>query len=149
MDYFRLFYEYFEEKVSDFLFVKSGSVIIFFLYNLVANFAREYESSHDRLTAHINVLVRALIYISALVLVDSRTFKYCFNITRPGNNLDNNDHWSFYHVYGILYKVFYVYYFKAVLYDWRKLIIKCFCNSYSNNWESKRFKNSYSMKLIK
>ena len=56
MDYFRLFYEYFEEKVSDFLFVKSGSVIIFFLYNLVANFAREYESSHDRLTAHINVL---------------------------------------------------------------------------------------------
>ena len=48
MDYFRLFYEYFEEKVSDFLFVKSGSVIIFFLYNLVANFAREYESSHDR-----------------------------------------------------------------------------------------------------
>ena len=47
MDYFRLFYEYFEEKVSDFLFVKSGSVIIFFLYNLVANFAREYESSHD------------------------------------------------------------------------------------------------------
>ena len=56
MDYFRLFYEYFEEKVSDFLFVKSGSVIIFFLYNLVANFAREYESSHDRLIAHINVL---------------------------------------------------------------------------------------------
>ena len=49
MDYFRLFYEYFEEKVSDFLFVKSGSVIIFFLYNLVANFAREYEieSSHE------------------------------------------------------------------------------------------------------
>ena len=48
MDYFRLFYEYFEEKVSDFLFVKSGSVIIFFLYNfIVANFAREYESSHD------------------------------------------------------------------------------------------------------
>ena len=48
VDYFRLFYEYFEEKVSDFLFVKSGSVIIFFLYNLVANFAREYESSHDQ-----------------------------------------------------------------------------------------------------
>ena len=47
MDYFRLFYEYFEEKVSDFLFVKSGSVIIFFWYNLVPNFAREYESSHD------------------------------------------------------------------------------------------------------
>ena len=47
MDYFRLFYEYFEEKVSDFLFVMSGSVIIFFLYNLVANFAREYESSHE------------------------------------------------------------------------------------------------------
>ena len=39
VDYFRLFYEYFEEKVSDFLFVKSGSVIIFFWYNLV----REYE----------------------------------------------------------------------------------------------------------
>jgi hypothetical protein len=34
---FRLFYEYIEEKVSDFLFVKSGSVIIFFWYNLVAN----------------------------------------------------------------------------------------------------------------
>ena len=48
MDYFHLFYEYIEEKVSDFLFVKSGSVIIiFFWYNLVANFAREYESSHD------------------------------------------------------------------------------------------------------
>ena len=62
MDYFRLFYEYFEEKVSDFLFVKSGSVIIFSLYNLVANFAREYESSHDRLTAHINVLSK-LFYI--------------------------------------------------------------------------------------
>ena len=62
MDYFRLFYEYFEEKVSDFLSVKSGSVIIFFLYNLVANFAREYESSHDRLTAHINVLSK-LFYI--------------------------------------------------------------------------------------
>ena len=62
MDYFRLFYEYFEEKVSDFLFVKSGSVIIFFWYNLVANFAREYESSHDRLTAHINVLSK-LFYI--------------------------------------------------------------------------------------
>ena len=43
MDYFRLFYEYFEEKVSDFLFVKSGGVIIFFLYNLVANFARELD----------------------------------------------------------------------------------------------------------
>jgi hypothetical protein len=26
----------------------SGSVIIFFWYNLVANFAREYEGSHDR-----------------------------------------------------------------------------------------------------
>ena len=62
MDYFRLFYEYFEEKVSDFLFVKSGSVIIFFLYNLVANFAREYESSHDRLIAQINVLSK-LFYI--------------------------------------------------------------------------------------
>ena len=62
MDYFRLFYEYFEEKVSDFLFVKSGSVIIFFWYNLVANFAREYESSHDRLTAHMNVLSK-LFYI--------------------------------------------------------------------------------------
>jgi hypothetical protein len=42
VDYFRLFYEYIEEKVSDFLFVKSGSVIIFFWYNLVANFSREY-----------------------------------------------------------------------------------------------------------
>ena len=62
MDYFRLFYEYFEEKVSDFLFVKSGSVIIFFWYNLVPNFAREYESSHYRLTAHINVLSK-LFYI--------------------------------------------------------------------------------------
>ena len=60
MDYFRLFYEYFEEKVSDFLFVKSGSVIIFFLYNLVANFAWEYESSLT--TAHINVLSK-LFYI--------------------------------------------------------------------------------------
>jgi hypothetical protein len=30
VDYFRLFYEYFEEKVSDFLFIKSGSVITFF-----------------------------------------------------------------------------------------------------------------------
>ena len=48
MDYFRLFYEYIQEKVSDFLFVKSGSVIIFFWYIfIVANFAREYESSHD------------------------------------------------------------------------------------------------------
>jgi hypothetical protein len=27
VDYFRLFYEYFEEKVSDFLFVNSGGVI--------------------------------------------------------------------------------------------------------------------------
>ena len=84
--------------------------------------------------------------ISALILVDFRTFKYCFSITRPGNNLDTM---TIDHVYGILYKVFYVYYFKAVLYDWQKLIIKCFCNSYSNNWESKHFKNSYSMKLIK
>jgi hypothetical protein len=47
VDYFHLFYEYFEEKVSDFLFVKSGSVIIFFWHNLVASFAREYEGSHD------------------------------------------------------------------------------------------------------
>ena len=76
MDYFRLFYEYFEEKVSDFLFVKSGSVIIFFLYNLVANFAREYESSHD---SSYKCFGQGAIYISALVLVDSRTFKYCFN----------------------------------------------------------------------
>ena len=63
------------------------------------------------MTAHINVLV------------DSRTFKYCFNIiTRPGNNLDTMtiDHFTMY----MVYKVFYVYYFKAVLYDWRKLIIK-------------------------
>ena len=44
------------------VFVKSGSVIIFFCYNLVANFARVYEST--LMTAHINVLV------------DSRTFKY-------------------------------------------------------------------------
>ena len=81
-----MFYEYFEEKVSDFLFVKSASVIIFFWYNLVANFAREYESSRE---AHINVLV------------DSRTFKYCFNITRPGNNLDTMtiDHFTMYTVY--------------------------------------------------
>ena len=62
MGYFRLFYEYFEEKVSDFLFVKLFvlvlfcKVFIFFWYNLVANFSREYESAHDRLTAHINVL---------------------------------------------------------------------------------------------
>jgi hypothetical protein len=55
MVYVRLFYEYIEEKVSDFLFVKSGSVIIFFWYNLVANFAWEYESSlMTGLTAHIN-----------------------------------------------------------------------------------------------
>ena len=49
MDYFRVVFvnEYFEEKVSDFLFVKSGSVIVFFRYNLVANFVREYENSHD------------------------------------------------------------------------------------------------------
>ena len=45
MDYFHLFYEYIEEKVSEFLFVKSGSVIIFFWHNLVASFAREYEGS--------------------------------------------------------------------------------------------------------
>ena len=45
MDYFHLFYEYIEEKVSEFLFVKSGSVIIFFWHNLVATFAREYEGS--------------------------------------------------------------------------------------------------------
>ena len=53
------------------------------------------------MTAHINVLVRALIYISALVLVDSRTFKYCFNITRPGNNLDTMtiDNFTMYTVY--------------------------------------------------
>ena len=61
MDYFRLFYEYFKEKVSDSLFVKFGSVIIFFWCNLVANFAREYESSHDRLTAHI--ILSKLFYI--------------------------------------------------------------------------------------
>ena len=101
MDYFRLFYEYFEEKVSDFLFVKSGSVIIFFLYNLVANFAREYESSHD--SSYKCFGQGAYIYklISALVLVDSRTFKYCFNITRPGNNLDTMtiDHFTIYTVY--------------------------------------------------
>ena len=66
MDYFRLFYEYFEEKVSDFLFVKSGSIVIFFLYNLVANFAREYESSHDRLTAHINVLAKIFYILIAI-----------------------------------------------------------------------------------
>jgi hypothetical protein len=66
VNYFRLFYEYFEEKVSDFLFVKSGSVIIFFLYNLVANFAREYESSHDRLTAHINVLSKLFCILIAI-----------------------------------------------------------------------------------
>jgi hypothetical protein len=54
VDYFRLFYEYIEEKVSDFLFVKSGSVIIFFWYNLVPNFACEYESSlMTGFTAHI------------------------------------------------------------------------------------------------
>ena len=47
MYYFRLFYEYFEEKVSDFLFINSGSVIIFFWHNLVAKFAREYEGSND------------------------------------------------------------------------------------------------------
>jgi hypothetical protein len=52
VDYFHLFYEYFEEKVSDFLFVKSGSVIIFFWYNLVASFAREYEAALI-MTAHI------------------------------------------------------------------------------------------------
>jgi hypothetical protein len=38
VDYFRLFYEYFEEKVRLF--------ICLVWYNLVANFAREYESSH-------------------------------------------------------------------------------------------------------
>jgi hypothetical protein len=47
VDYFRLFYEYVEEKVNDFLFVKSGSVIFFWYNFIVANFAREYESSHD------------------------------------------------------------------------------------------------------
>ena len=53
------------------------------------------------MTAHINVLFV--------------WFKYCFNIiTRPGNNLDTMtiDHFTMYTVY----KVFYVYYFKAVLY---------------------------------
>ena len=109
MDYFRLFYEYFEEKVSDFLFVKSGSVIIFFLYNLVANFAREYESSHD--SSYKCFGQGAYIqYISALVLVDSRTFKYCFkfNITRPGNNLDTMtiDHFTMYTVHSILCLLF-------------------------------------------
>ena len=41
------------------------------------------------MTAHINVLV------------DSRKFKYCFNITRPGNNLDTMtiDHFTMYTVY--------------------------------------------------
>ena len=51
------------------------------------------------------------------------------------------DHFTMYTVY----KVFYVFYFKAgqiIHVDWRKLIIKCFCNSYSNNWESKRFKTA-------
>ena len=80
MDYFRLFYEYFEEKVSDFLSVKSGSVIIFFLYNLVANFAREYESSHDS---------------------SYKCFGQGAYITRPGNNLDTMtiDHFTMYTIY--------------------------------------------------
>jgi hypothetical protein len=88
--YFRLFYEYFEEKVSDFLFVKSGSVIIFFWYNLVANFAREYESSHDN-----------------NVLVDSRTFKYFFIvlIMCPNYSLDGLlmtiDNFTMYTVYKV------------------------------------------------
>jgi hypothetical protein len=54
VDYFHLFYEYFEEKVSDFLFVKSGSVIIFFWHNLgtiifLAQlfFSGTNEGSHD------------------------------------------------------------------------------------------------------
>jgi hypothetical protein len=74
VDYFRLFYEYFEEKVSDFLFVKCGSVIIFqFWYNLVANFAREYESSHGRFS-HVSI------------------FLYCFNNVSklfPGRVIDD------------------------------------------------------------
>ena len=44
-----------------------------------------------------------------------------------------------------VYKVFYVYYFKAgqiINGYWRKLI-EYFCiNSYSNNWESKHFKTA-------
>jgi hypothetical protein len=88
--HFRLFYKYFEEKVSDFLFVKSGSVIILFWYNLVANFAREYESSHDN-----------------NVLVDSRTFKYFFIVLIMFPNyslhglLMTIDHFTMYTVYKV------------------------------------------------
>ena len=90
------------------------------------------------MTAHINVLV------------DSRTFKYCFNITRPGNNLDTItiDHFTMYTVYCTKY-------FMSIISKQYCTIGEnyCnsngFCNSYSNNWESKRFKNSYSIKLIK
>jgi hypothetical protein len=110
VDYFRRFYEHFEEKVSDFLFVKCGSVIIFqFWYNLVANFAREYESSHGRFS-HVSYFFIVLIM--------------CPNYSLDGL-LMTIDHFTVYTVY----KVFYVYYFKAgqiINGDWRKLIIKYF-----------------------
>jgi hypothetical protein len=60
VDYFHRFYEYIEEKVSGFLFVKSDSVI-FFWHNLVATFAWAHaEGSHDSSyhMAHINVFFK-------------------------------------------------------------------------------------------
>jgi hypothetical protein len=107
--YFRLFYEYFEEKVSKFLFVKSGSVIIFFWYNFVANFAREYERSHDN-----------------NVLVDSRTFKYFFIVLIIVQIIPWMGYWwPLIILPCIRYtKYFYVYYFKAVL---------CYCTN--DQWQ--------------
>ena len=65
MDYFHLFYEYFEEKVSDFLFVKSGSEIIFFWHNLVASRSLagvcRYMSARPPNIKGVSLLVRFLI----------------------------------------------------------------------------------------
>ena len=85
MDYFRLFYEYFEEKVSDFLFVKSGSVIIFFLYNLVANFAREYESSHDSDNSSYKCFVQIILHINCnLIYIYKNKIRTYFKMEHTG-----------------------------------------------------------------
>jgi hypothetical protein len=84
------------------------------------------------MTAHINVLV------------DSRTFKYCFNNVSklfPGpldGLLMTIDHFTIYTVY----KVFYFMSIISKQVPWRNFNHRYFCNSYSNKWESKRFKGT-------
>jgi hypothetical protein len=84
VDYFRLFYEYSEEKVSDFLFVKSGSVIIFFWYNLVANFAREYEGSHD--SSYKCFLINYFTYNCNLIYIYKNKIRNYFKIEHTGTD---------------------------------------------------------------